>query len=85
MKLDPAEAVIADIYAYDDGVSYEGPTWPSADGVAVIICNDCGEIDIDGRWAEKNTVYSTFGDPDTCTEMDRCNTCKCYGFLLVGI
>jgi hypothetical protein len=58
MKLDPKMAVEADIFCWEDGKPSRGPTWPRVDGVAIILCPDCGEIDEDGRFFERNTVYS---------------------------
>lgn len=79
MILDISEAVAADIFVYDDGKSYEGLTWPNANGTAIILCPDCGELDDNGE------VYSTFGDPLTCTQGDRCNVCKCHGYMRIGL
>ena len=89
LKLDPAKAVPAMIsYQYDDNADseafYEGRTWPTEDGFAYIICRDCGELDEEGRFFEKNTVYPTRGD-FTAHPDERCNVCKGYGFLRVGL
>jgi hypothetical protein len=58
MKLDPTQSVAAYIYCWEDGKPRIGPTWPSADGIAIILCPDCGEIDEEGKFFEPNTVYS---------------------------
>ena len=89
LKLDPAKAVPAMIsYQYDDNADseafYEGRTWPTEDGFAYIICRDCGELDEEGQFFEKNAVYSTRGD-FTAHPDERCNVCKGYGFLRVGL
>ncbi len=89
LKLDPAKAVPAMIsHQYDENADpeafYEGRTWPTEDGFAYIICHDCGELDEEGRFFEKNTVYSTRGD-FTAHPDERCNVCKGYGFLRVGL
>jgi len=89
LKFDPAKAVPAMIsYQYDENADpeafYEGRTWPTEDGFAYIICHDCGELDEQGQLFEKNTVYSTRGD-FTAHPDERCNVCKGYGFLRVGL
>jgi pimeloyl-ACP methyl ester carboxylesterase len=89
LKLDPAKAVPAMIsYQYDENAdpeaSYEGRTWPTEDGFAYIICRDCGELDEEGQFFEKNTVYTTRGD-FTAHPDERCNVCMGYGFLRVGL
>lgn len=85
MKLAIMDSVEADIFADEDGESYEGPTWPLENGIAIILCPSCGEIDEAGEFFEAGTVYSSWGEPDTCSEDDRCNECKCLGFTFVGI
>ena len=42
MTLDPSAAVEADIFVAEDGRPWRAPTWPSADGVAVILCSRFG-------------------------------------------
>jgi len=87
LKLDPAKAVPAMISSdenADPEAFYEGRTWPTEDGFAYIICRDCGELDEEGQFFEKNTVYSTRGD-FTAHPDERCNVCKGYGFLRVGL
>ena len=89
LKLDPAKAVPAMIsYQYDENADpeafYEERTWPTEDGFAYIICRDCGELDVEGQFFEKNTVYTTRGD-FTAHPDERCNVCKGYGFLRVGL
>lgn len=88
MMLDRNDAIEADIYCWEDGKPWRGPTWPLNDGVAVILCPDCGEIDEDGKFFAKNTVYSNMGDPGD-NELDGthrgCNVCKSRGFMFVGL
>jgi hypothetical protein len=89
LKLDPAKAVPAMISCQSDEKAdpeafYEGRTWPTEDGFAFIICRDCGELDEEGRFFEKNTVYTTRGDL-TAHPDKRCNVCKGFGFLRVGL
>jgi len=89
LKLDPAKAVPAMIsYQHHENADpeafYEGRTWPTEDGFAYIICHDCGELDEEGQFFEKNTVYTTLGD-FTAYPDERCNVCKGYGFLRVGL
>jgi hypothetical protein len=89
LKLDPAKAVPAMIsYQYDENADpeafYEGRTWPTEDGFAYIICRDCGELDEEGQFFEKNTVFTTRGD-FTAHPDERCNVCKGFGFLRVGL
>jgi hypothetical protein len=84
LKLDPAKAVPAMIsYQHHENADpeafYEGRTWPTEDGFAYIICHDCGELDEEGQFFEKNTVYPTRGD-FTARPDERCNVCKGYAF-----
>src|SRR6266481_9080552 len=51
---------------------------------ACIICHDCGELDEEGQFFEKNAVYTTSGD-FTAHPDERCDVCKGYGFLRVGL
>lgn len=88
MKLDPKMAVEADIFCCEDGKPRRGPTWPLVDGVAIILCPNCGEIDKDGRFFELNTVYSNLGGPgdnDPDGTHLRCNMCKSAGYMFVGL
>ena len=88
MKLDPKMAVEADIFCWEDGKPWRGPTWPLVDGVAIILCPDCGEIDEDGGFFEPNTVYSNLGSPgdnDPDGTHPRCNMCKSAGYMFVGL
>ena len=50
MTLDPSAAVEADIFVAEDGRPWRAPTWPSADGVAVILCPSSGELDDEGHY-----------------------------------
>jgi hypothetical protein len=89
LKLDPAKAVAAMISCQSDEKAdreafYEGRTWPTEDGFAYIICRNCGELDEKGQLFEKNTVYPTRGDLTAHTN-ERCNVCKGFGFLRVGL
>lgn len=82
--LNPDDAVIADIFSHEDGVSWVGPTWPSDDGTAIILCPDCGEHDVAGRYFAANTIYSNWGEIGA-PEKQRCRVCKNLGFMRVGI
>ena len=88
MKLDLTQSVAADIYCWEDGKPWTGPTWASADGFAIILCPDCGEIDEVGKFFEPSTVYSNMGTPGD-NEPDGkhrgCQVCKSRGFLFVGL
>lgn len=88
MKLDTKQAVVANIYCWEDGGPWRGPTWPSANGTAIILCPDCGEIDKKGKFFEANTVYSNMGDlgdNDESGEHNGCNVCKSHGYMFVGL
>jgi hypothetical protein len=88
MKLDPTQSVAADIYYGEDGKPWIGLTWPSADGIAIILCPECGEIDEEGKFFEPNTVYSNLrvpgGNESDGTHLG-CQVCKSNGFLFVGL
>jgi hypothetical protein len=58
MKLDPKVAVEADIFCWGDGKPWRGPTWPLVDGVAIILCPDCGEIEEDARIGDELGVQT---------------------------
>lgn len=77
--LDTQLGLRADIYAYDDGIPYQGLVWPTDAGVATILCHDCGEIANDGK------PFSNFGPVGGPRESGRCNVCKGIGTLLVGM
>lgn len=79
------------IYNYDDGVPYEGEVIPAFDGVVGKIgCPDCGEMNSPelgdrrrptlpyGEW------FSTWGEPGGPKD-EQCITCKCLGYLFVGL
>lgn len=79
MFVDPAASIQAEIHAvYEDGIPYVARVWAADDPFAVILCHDCGELD-----ETTGEIFSTWGTPDACTEDDRCNVCKCRGFLFI--
>lgn len=87
ITLDPSKAQEADIFCWEDGKPWRAPIWPMPGGYAIYLCEDCGEIDEDGEFFEKNTVYSNMGDPGDTFEGEHngCNCCKSLGYRYVGM
>jgi hypothetical protein len=71
-------AVEADIFVAEDGRPWRAPTWPSADGVALILCPSGGELDDEGD------PFCSLGGPGDGE--NGCIECKGAGMsLLVSI
>jgi len=77
MTLDPSAAVEADIFVAEDGRPWRAPTWPSADGVAVILCPSSGELDDEGH------LFCLLGGPGDGE--NGCIECKGAGYVFVGL
>ena len=77
MRLDPKAAMEADILVAEHGKPWRGPTWPSVDGVAVILCPSGGELD------ENGVPYCVLGEPGD--DENGCIECKGTGYLFVGL
>lgn len=76
MILEPQSAIDADIYCRKNGKPYTGQTWPTEDGVAIILCPSCGKLD------ENNRPFSLPGEPSD--GVNGCVECKSLGYLFVG-
>lgn len=88
MQLSRADAIEADIFCWEDGKPWRGPTWPTEDGLAIMLCRDCGEIDEAGEHFKPGTVYSNMGEKGDNEPGGRhrgCNVCKSHGYLYIGI
>ena len=77
VTLDPSAAVEADIFVAEDGRPWRAPTWPSADGVAVILCPSSGELDDEGH------PFCLLGGPGD--RENGCIECKGAGYMFVGL
>jgi hypothetical protein len=77
VTLDPSAAVEADIFVAEDGRPWRAPTWPSADGVAIILCPRGGELDDEGH------PFCLLGGPSDGE--NGCIECKGAGYMFVGL
>ena len=77
MILDLDAAVEADIFAAEHGRPRRGPTWPTSDGVAIILCPSGGELDDEGH------PFCLLGGPGD--RENGCIECKGAGYMFVGL